>query len=172
MTGDATTPPHLTSAPQSAGLRRSNEGLDVTGQMSRQCVLQHLKASYGGEIERALEYYANDVDFICYAPVELFPSLGHKHGKAAIRTLLKRWHRRYCRVDYDVDFIAAEDERVAVIVKSRMVVRETGRVITADIANFFVLRDGKIHRHRQFVDSFDLVEQLLRRDLVIALHTS
>ena len=47
--------------------------------------------------------------------------------------------------------------------------RDSDRVIRLDIGNFFTLRDGRILTYRQFNDSFDVVQQVLGRDLVSAI---
>ena len=43
-------------------------------------------------------------------------------------------------------------------------------MIRVQIANFYTLRNGRIHVYRQFTDSFDAVQQKLRRDMTEALH--
>jgi hypothetical protein len=43
--------------------------------------------------------------------------------------------------------------------------RNDQRLIQADVAEFFTLRAGRIITHRLFFDSFDMIEQLLGRDL-------
>ena len=43
--------------------------------------------------------------------------------------------------------------------------RSNGRIVQFDIAAFFTLRDGRISRLREIIDTFDLVQQVLERDL-------
>ena len=47
--------------------------------------------------------------------------------------------------------------------------RDTNRVVQFDIAVLHTLREGRITHIREIIDSFDLVQQLLDRDLVALL---
>jgi hypothetical protein len=55
---------------------------------TRQRVLDFLDAFYAGDLLRTLDCFDDEIDIITYAPVELFPHLGHKHGKAWAGKLL------------------------------------------------------------------------------------
>ena len=52
---------------------------------NRQCVLAFIGAYYSGDAAAALACCTEDFDTITYAPVDLFPHLGHKHGKAWVQ---------------------------------------------------------------------------------------
>jgi len=136
---------------------------------SRQVILDYLDAHYRGDVDRAAALFDDDIDFVCYAPVELFPTLGQKKGKAEMRQTLVGLHARHEVLDHQVGFIAADGDRVAVTLVLRLRSRDTKRVIRLDIGNFFTLRNGKILIYRQFNDSFDVVQQVLGRDLVSAI---
>ena len=137
--------------------------------LNKQRILDYLKACYAGDIERASSYYDDDIDFIAYAPIEVFPTLGQKQGKAAMTGSLRELVRRYAPLEYDVTSIIAEDDRVAVMFDLRMHVRDSDRVISLRIANFYTMHRGRIRTYRQFLDSFDAVQQKLRRDLADTL---
>jgi ketosteroid isomerase-like protein len=126
----------------------------------------HIGAKCSGDIERAASYYDDDIDFIAYAPIEIFPTLGQKVGKAAMTRSLVGMHALYHPIEYEVTSIIAERQRVAVTLDLRMRARNGDRVIRIQIANFYTLRRGRIHVYRQFMDSFDAAQQKLRRDLI------
>lgn len=134
--------------------------------LNKQRILDYLKAGYAGDIERAAGYFDDNIDFIGYAPIDIFPTLGQKSGKAAMIQSLVRLHSLYRRIEYDLTSIIAEDDRVAVMLELRMFARDDDRVIRLPLANFYTLRNGRIYIYRQFLDSFDAVQQRLRRDLV------
>jgi ketosteroid isomerase-like protein len=136
---------------------------------SRQVILDYLDACYAGHIDRAAAFYDDDIDFICYAPVELFPTLGQKKGKAEMTQSLAGLHARHQVLDHQITFIAADGDHVAVTLVLRMRIRDSDRVMRLDIGNFFTLRNGRIVIYRQFNDSFDVVQQALGRDLVSAI---
>src|ERR1041384_7936999 len=95
---------------------------------SRQLILDYLDACYAGDIDRASAYYDDDIDFICYAPVELFPALGQKRGKAAVIGSLVDRLSRFEVVDHTVNFIVADDTSVATAVTLRVRQKATDRI--------------------------------------------
>jgi limonene-1,2-epoxide hydrolase len=133
--------------------------------LQRQCVLNFLDAFYAGDVEAATAYCDEELDSIAHAPIDLFPHLGHKHGKAwvgeAIRTQQKRYSSRKC----EVKFIAAEDDKVATMLLLSLRKHNDDRMIHLETAEFFTLRAGRIFIHRSYFDSFDFVQQLLGQDL-------
>jgi ketosteroid isomerase-like protein len=136
---------------------------------SRQRILEYLDACYSGDVSRADEFYDDDIDFICYAPVELFPALGQKRGKDALIESLVDRQTRFDVIDHRINFIAAERNKVAATLLLRLRQKASGRIISFDIGNFFTLRAGKIVTYRQFMDSFDVVQQVLGREIVSAI---
>ena len=137
--------------------------------LNKRRILDYLKAGYAGDIERAASYYDDELDFIGYAPIDVFPTLGQKFGKAAMVQSLVRMHAMYRLVEYDVTSIVAEDNRVAAMLDLRMFARKDDRMIRIPFGNFYTLRQGRIHIFRQFMDSFDAVQQKLRIDLIEAM---
>ena len=60
----------------------------------------------------------------------------------------------------------AEADKVAVNIRAFFKKRSNGRIVQFDIAAFFTLRDGRIREIREIMDTFDLVQQVLERDLL------
>src|SRR4051794_27003018 len=135
---------------------------------ARQCVLDYLGAFYAGDAPGAQACCDDEIDSITYAPVELFPHLGHKHGKAWIAEAIRGQQERYHSRRSELTFIAVDGLKVATTQRIFMEKRNDRRLIQVDVAEFFTLRDGRILTHRLFFDSFDLVQQLLGRDLTDA----
>jgi len=137
--------------------------------LNKQRILDYLKACYAGDIERAADHYDDEIDFVAYAPVDIFPTLGQKLGKAAMTQSLAGLHVQYSRIAYEVLSIIADDDRVAALLDLRLHVRGSDRVIRLQIGNFYTLRQGRILLYRQFLDSFDAVQRKLRQDLVTSV---
>ena len=137
----------------------------------RQCVLDFLDAFYCGDAERAMSYCDDELDSVTQAPINLFPHLGQKRGKAwvgeAIRTQQSRYSSRKC----EVKFIAADADNVATIQFLSLRKHNDERIVHLETAEFFTMRGGRIHIHRSFFDTFDFVEQLLGRDLTDSFAT-
>ena len=43
--------------------------------------------------------------------------------------------------------------------------RDNDRIVQFDIAEFYTFRDGRIAEIREIIDTFDLVQQVLERDI-------
>jgi ketosteroid isomerase-like protein len=139
---------------------------------TRQRVLDYLDAFYAGDLKRTLDCFDDEIDIITYAPVELFPHLGHKHGKAWVPEALQIQKKRYSSRKYEIKFMAVEGDKAAAMLRLLMQKRNDRRVVQFDVAEFYTLRDGRIAEYRSFFDSFDLVQQLLGQDLTEALAAS
>jgi ketosteroid isomerase-like protein len=66
---------------------------------------------------------------------------------------------------YEVPIIIAEDDKVAVNIRVFFRKSSNDRIVQFDIAAFYTLRDGRIAQIREIMDTFDLVQQMLERDV-------
>jgi hypothetical protein len=135
-------------------------------ELQRRRVIDLIDAFYAGDIERALTFCGDDVDFFSNAPIDILPHLGHHRGKDDVRQMWKTIHQRYYRMRYEMPFIAAEDGKVAVHLRAFFGKRRNQRVVQFDVAIFFTLQDGKIVRIREIIDTFDLIQQVMERDVI------
>lgn len=133
--------------------------------VNRACVEKFLSAFYSGDVETALSCLDDEIDFLAHAPVDILPHLGHRRGKPAVREMWSTLHNRYSHMRYDLPFIAEEADSAAVIIRVYFRKSHKDRVIQMDIADFYRFRAGRIVQIRQFMDSFDVAQQVLERDL-------
>ena len=125
-----------------------------------------LYAAYcAGRIDVVLNSYDDDAELISYAPIEVFPYLGRQHGKAAIAETMKRVHATFEILTYQPIFMVVENDNAGVIVMARLRQRSTNRIIQLLVAHFIRFRDGRIVELREFMDSFDAVQQVLGREI-------
>ena len=141
----------------------------MSADLHRQRVLKFLEVFYSGDVEGALARCTDDIDFLANAPVDILPHMGHRHGKAAMRQMWTTIHARYSGMRYEVPIVVAEADKVAAHI--RVFFRKSGnnRVVQFDIAAFYTLRDGRIAEIREIIDTFDLVQQVLERDVTAVL---
>jgi ketosteroid isomerase-like protein len=137
--------------------------------LQRQRVLNFLDAFYAGDIEGALARCSDDVDFLANAPVDILPHMGRRHGKAEVRQMWRTVHSRYSNMRYEVPMIVAEGDKVAVIIRVFFRKRSNDRIVQFDLAAFYTFRDGRIAEIREILDTFDLVQQVLERDVSAVL---
>jgi len=138
-------------------------------ELQRRRVVDMIDAFYAGEIERALTFCSDDVDFFSNAPIDILPHLGHHRGKDDVRQMWKTVHERYDSMRYEMPFIAAEDDKVAVHLRAFFGKRRNQRIVQFDLAVFFTLRDGKIVKIREIIDTFDLIQQVVERDFITTI---
>jgi ketosteroid isomerase-like protein len=128
--------------------------------------INSLCAAYAeGNFEIVQNCLDEDVDFISYAPVEIFPCLGKQQGRGAVLSSLKAIHGHFAFLAYDPIFLLVQDEDAALNVMARLKQRATGRIVRIIFAQFFRFRDARIVEFREFMDSFDAVEQVLGRHI-------
>jgi uncharacterized protein len=140
--------------------------------LNRQRVRNFLDAYYSGDAAAATACCDEDFDSITYAPIELFPHLGHKHGKDWVAEMIRTQQTRYSGRKTEIKFMAVDGDKVATIQEITLRKSNDDRVVQLNVAEFFTLRGGRILVHRSFFDSFDLVQQLLGQDLTDAFAAS
>jgi hypothetical protein len=140
--------------------------------LNRQRVLNLLDTYYSGDIEGALDRCTDDIDYFAAAPVDILPHLGHHHGKAGVRQMWQTVHARYSSMRYEAPIVVAEGDKVAVLIRSFFRKRGNDRIMQFNIAAFFTLRDGLVAQIHDVIDSFDLVQQVVERDVVAVLAES
>src|SRR4051812_1868628 len=101
---------------------------------ARQRVLDYLDAFYAGDASGAQQCCDDEIDSITYAPVELFPHLGHKHGKAWIAEAIRVQQQRYLSRRSEITFIAVDGPKVATTQRVFMEKRNDQRLIQIDVA--------------------------------------
>ena len=137
--------------------------------LNRQRVLNFLEAFYSGDIEGALACCTDDVDFLANAPIDIMPHMGHRRGKVAVREMWSVVYARYSSLRYEVAATVAEADKVAVHIRAFFRKRDNDRTVKFDIAAFYTLRGGRIAQIREIMDTFDLVQQVLERDVAAEL---
>jgi hypothetical protein len=103
-----------------------------------------------------------------HAPVDVFPYLGRKHGKVAIAATMRSAHSAFEYLSYTPVFMVTENETAAAIVLARLRQRTTKRIIQLFVADFFRLENDRIVELREFMDSFDAVQQVLGREIELS----
>jgi hypothetical protein len=137
--------------------------------LNRQRVLNFLDAFYSRDIEGALACCSDDVDFLANAPIDIMPHMGHRRGKAEVREMWRIVYARYSSMRYEVVGTVTEGDKVAVNVRAFFRKRDNDRNIQFDIAVFYTFRGGRIAQIREIIDTFDLVQQVLERDVAADL---
>jgi uncharacterized protein len=147
----------------------NTDGEKMIENLHRQRVLNFLDMFSTGNLEGALSRCTDDIEFFSNAPVDILPHMGLRHGKADLMDMWKTVHTRYSSMRYEIPILIAEGDQVAANIRAFFRKRGNDRVVQFDIATFYTLRDGRIARIREIMDTFDLVAQVLERDVAAIL---
>ena len=137
----------------------------MSNQQSEQCVRTFIDAFYAGDAARMEQCCDDAFTSLVYAPVEVFPHLGLKQGKAWVTKAIQIQQERYSSRGHITDFVVANETHGAAFVQATLTKRSDQRIIRLNIGEFFTLRSGRIAEHRSLFDSFDLVQQLIGDDM-------
>jgi uncharacterized protein len=133
--------------------------------LNRQRVLHLLDRFAGNDVEGALSCCTDDVDFLTHAPIDVLPHMGPRRGKAELRELWRTVQARYSETRYEVPQIVAEGDTVAAYLHVFFRKRGNERIVQVDMAVFYTFRDGLVAQIREIIDSYDLVQQVLEREI-------
>jgi ketosteroid isomerase-like protein len=137
--------------------------------LHRQRVQNFLGVLSSGDIEAALSHCSDDIEFFANTPIDILPHMGHHRGKTELREMWTTIHARYSSMRYETPIMVAEGDKVAANLRVFFRKSSNNRIVQFDMAAFYTLRDGQIARIREIIDTFDLVQQVLERDLAAML---
>jgi len=129
-------------------------------------IIAELYDTYGRrDFERVAALIHDDVDWVIYAPVSVFPFAGPRKGRAAVLAAMADIARAFALESYKPEVMIVDGARAALMSDVSYRQRSTARVLRVRIASFLRLQDGRLIEYREFIDSFDAVEQALGREL-------
>lgn len=117
------------------------------------------------DFERVAAFIHDDIEWMIYGPVSAFPFAGPRHGRAAVLQTMAGITADFVLETYKAEVMIVEGERAAVVSDVSFTQRTTGRVMRFRVANFLRFQDGMLIEFREFTNTFDVVEQVLGREL-------
>ena len=97
--------------------------------------------------------------------MDILRHMGHHEGKDEVRKTWQIIHSRYSSMRYDVPIIVAEGDKAATSISVFFGRAGNQRIVQFDLAAFYTLHEGRIVHIREILDTFDLVQQVLERDI-------
>ena len=114
-----------------------------------------------GDVARVALFIHEDIDWIIYGPVTVFPFAGVRRGRAAVLAAMGEIAESYQLESHKIEQTIIDGDRAAILANVGFKQRATGRSLRFRVANFLRFDDGRLIEFREFADSFDLVEQAL-----------
>ena len=106
-----------------------------------------------------------DVDWAIYGPIDMFPFLGARHGKAAVIEVIRQIAQTIRVHRFDRESIMLGVDSASSMMRYSLTALDSNKPISLRVAHFAQFKDGQLRRFRVLVDSFDLVEQALGRPI-------
>ena len=129
-------------------------------------IVKELYDAYGRrDFERVAALIHDDVDWVIYAPMSVFPFAGPRRGRAAVLGAMADIAKAFALESYTPQITIVDGARAALMSDAGYRQRSTNPVLRLRIANFLRFQDGRLIEFREFIDSYDAVEQALGREL-------
>jgi ketosteroid isomerase-like protein len=113
--------------------------------------------------ERQLEDLDNliddDVDWAIYGPIDMFPFLGARQGKAAVLEVCRQIADNIRVQRFDRESIMLGVDSAASMMRYSLTALDSNRPISLRLAQFAQFKAGRLVSIRVVIDTFDLVEQ-------------
>ena len=131
---------------------------------STRAIVEDLYAAYARrDFDRVSALIHDDIDWVIYGPMQVFPFAGARRGKIAVLQALGGIAQDYMLERYEPKVMVVDGDRAAVMSEVSFRQRATARTLRFALANFLRFQDGRLIEFREFANSFDLVEQAIGR---------
>ena len=102
-----------------------------------------------------------DVDWAIYGPIDMFPFLGARRGKAAVVEVITQIADNVRVHRFDREKIMLGADSAASMMRYTLTALDSNKPISLRLAHFAQFKAGLLVSIRVLVDTFDLVEQTL-----------
>jgi ketosteroid isomerase-like protein len=124
--------------------------------------------AYGRQdAKRIAEMVHEDIDWVIYGPIEVFPFAGLRRGRAAVLQALAAIGEAYALEKHTIEIMIVDGDRAAVMADLSLKQRASDRTLRFRVANFLRIENGQLIEFREFSDSFDQVEQAIGHAVVL-----
>src|SRR5471032_579802 len=107
----------------------------------------------------------DDVDWAIYGPIDMFPFLGARRGKAAVLEVIRQIADNIRVRRFDRESIMLGVDSASSMIRYSLTALDSDKPISLRLAHFAQFKAGRLLSIRVLVDTFDLVEQALGRPI-------
>ena len=107
----------------------------------------------------------DDVDWTIHGPIELFPFLGARRGKAAVLEVCRQISENVRVHRFDREMIMLGEDTAASMIRYSLTALDSNKPINLRLAHFAQFRAGRLLNIRVLLDTYELVEQALGRPI-------
>ena len=113
-----------------------------------------------------------DVDWSIYGPIDMFPFLGARRGKAAVIQVVRQISENVRVHRFDRETVMLGVDSASSMLRYSLTSLESNKPIVLRVAHFAQFRNGRLRHIRVLLDSFDLIEQTLGHHIHLPKMTS
>ena len=106
-----------------------------------------------------------NVDWAVYGPIDMFAFFGTKRGKRAVIDSVREMSSLMQLERFDRESVMLGEDTAASLIRYSIRSTRSGTPISVRTAHFAQFKTGKLVNMRAIVDTFDLVEQVLGRQI-------
>jgi ketosteroid isomerase-like protein len=121
------------------------------------------------ELEQVID---DEVDWAIFGPIDMFPFLGARHGKAAVIEVIRQIADNVTVHRSDREKVLLGVDSAASMIRYSLTALDSNKPISLRIAHFAQFKAGRLVSLRVLLDTFDLVEQALGRPIHLPKLTS
>lgn len=114
------------------------------------------------DIEALLD---EEVDWTLYGPIDMFPFLGARHGKHAVLDVIREISDNVQVRRFDRETTMLGVDSAASMLRCSLTARQSDKSISLRAAQFARFKGSRLVSMRVLVDTFDLIEQALGRQI-------
>src|SRR6202161_4065546 len=115
-----------------------------------------------GDLETLI---ADDVDWAIYGPIDMFPFLGARRGRAAVLEVVRQIADNVRVHRFDRETIMLGVDSASSMLRYSLTALDADKPISLRVAHFAQFKAGRLLSLRLLLDTFDLVEQALGRPI-------
>jgi ketosteroid isomerase-like protein len=112
------------------------------------------------------------VDWAIYGPIDMFPFLGARRGKAAVMEVVRQIAENVRVYRFDRETVMLGVDSASSMLRYTLTSLESSKPISLRVAHFAQFKNGRLRSIRVLLDGFDLVEQALGRHIHLPKMTS
>ncbi|WP_024514034.1 nuclear transport factor 2 family protein [Bradyrhizobium sp. Tv2a-2] len=117
------------------------------------------------QIDDIAELIDDEVEWAIYGPIDMFPFLGARLGKAAVLEVIRQIAENFRVHRFDRETVMLGVDTAASMLRFTFTALDSDKPVALRLAHFAQFKAGRLSRLRVLLDSFDLVEQALGRPI-------
>jgi ketosteroid isomerase-like protein len=107
----------------------------------------------------------DDVDWAIYGPIDMFPFLGARRGKEAVIEVIRQIADNVRVHRFDRETVMLGVDSASSMLRYSLTALDSNKPISLRVAHFAQFKAGRLRSIRVLLDTFDLVEQMLGREI-------